>query len=118
MAGDPAILGGEMENDGLEIGVLGDDVEESVRVGGELASEFEREDKIERISSHDFGLDDAELVRVLLGKEGDFHREFVLMVAQDEKDEGIFSSKEGKIRHTDVFVIDEDVLGASHGGVW
>ena len=89
----------------------------TIGVGSELASDFKSEDKIERISFHDLGLDDAELVGVLLGEQGDFHRKFFLIQTKDQKDESIFVRDEEQLRLVHVFVVDEDVLSAGHGGL-
>ena len=116
MPGDTALLGFQMQDDGFVIGVLSDDVELTIGVGSELASDFKSEDQVKCISSDDLGLDDAELVGVLLGEQGDFHRKFFLIQTKDQKDESIFARDEEQVRLADVFVVDEDVLSAGLGG--
>ena len=118
MAADTPFLGFQVQYDGLVIGVLGDYVEVAIGVGSNLASDFESEDEIERVASHNLGPDDAELGGVLLGEQGDLHRKFFLILAEEQIDEGIFARDAGQVRFADGLVVDEDVLGAWHGDGW
>ena len=72
-----------MVDDGIEVGVLGDDVEITLGIGGGHPTKFEGEHKVERVAAIDRGLDDPDLLGVVLGEEEERGREFLVAGAEN-----------------------------------
>lgn len=113
--GDEFLLSLEITNHRIEVGVLRDDVEVAVRIGGENSSEFECQDEVEGISPLDRGLNDSQLFGMLLDEEEEGDGQGLLLGSEDHEDLGGFSNHPREIGFADVFTVDEDVLGAGQG---
>ena len=69
VAGNALLFALEVAHDGIEIGVLGDDVEIALGIGGDHAAEFEGEHEVERVAAIDRCLDDPHLLGMILSEE-------------------------------------------------
>jgi len=69
MAGDKFRFALEVADDGIEVGVPGDNVEIALGIGGNDAAEFQSEHKVECVAAVHRSLDDAELFGMILGEE-------------------------------------------------
>ena len=113
--GDELLLSPEIAHHRIEVGVFRDDVEVAIRIGGENPSEFESKDEVEGVSPLDRGLNDSQLLGMLLDEEEEGDGQGLLLGAEDHEDHGGFANHPGEIGFADVFTVDEDVLGAGQG---
>jgi len=69
MAGDEFRFALEVADDGIEVGVLGDDVEIAAGISCKDAAELQGEHEVERVATVHRSLDDAQLLGMILGEE-------------------------------------------------
>ena len=115
MAGNELLFPFEVTDGGVEVGVLGNDVEIAAGIGGKDTAEFEGEHEVERVASIDRGLDDPQLLRMLLREEEQRGRELLVAGAENHENPHGPASDEAKVGLADVLIVNEDVLHSGHG---
>ena len=117
VAGGEDLVGAEMFDEGIEAFVPGDEVVVAVGVVDGLPAEFGGEDKIEGVFARQGSWDELDLVGVVLDLGVQRLSGLLLLGAENEVDLRGLVFDAGEVGGVDVFVVDEDVVGALGGHV-
>lgn len=116
VAGDKVLPASKVFDEGIEAGVLGNDVEIAFWMDGDQFGEFASEDEVECAFPIAGILDELKLARMILGEQHERGGQTGLLGADDQEDPHRPVDNPGEVGFTHVLVVDKDVSGACSRG--